>query len=355
MLYIEPESTDAAFNFAAEEHCMANFARDMPIFMLWRADKCVMLGMNQIAEAEINLRAAQGAGVGIFRRSSGGGTIYADLGVVQYTAILPFAGGDDASRLGNAYLAEPMARALNAMGVSAARAGRNDIEAGGKKISGLAQHCSHGRLCTHGSLLYDADLTALERVLNADPGKLQAKAIRSARARVDNVRRILNCGGSGSGPGAGPGAEPAEFFALLKRQLLDAWGECAECGREGGLREYRLTESDVEGINAIRTAKYANPDWIFGKSPPFSLHRAKRYPGGKVELFLGIKGGVVESCRIKGDFMGVLPCRALEERLEGRLYQYASIAAELGGAAELKPYLGGVSKDELLDCMFGDT
>jgi lipoate-protein ligase A len=209
MLYIEPRSTDAAFHFSAEEYFMTRVHADEAIFMTWRTGKCAMLGCNQVAHAEIDVRLADQAGIQIVRRASGGGTIFTDPGVLLYTMILPlpYRGTSDVKRLESEYVLGPVVSALRGMGIEAGAEGRNDIMLNGAKISGLAQYVKGLRLCTHGSLLFSADLDELAAVLKPDDGKIRSKALRSVRARVANISPLL------------PGAGDIEGFRRLLKKI----------------------------------------------------------------------------------------------------------------------------------------
>jgi lipoate-protein ligase A len=332
LLYIEPKSTDAAFHFAAEEYCMSSLLRGEPIFMTWRADKCVMLGSNQIAHAEIDVAEAERENILIVRRSSGGGTIFTDPGTLLFTVILPlpFDGTSDPKRLERDFAAAPIVRALSRMGLDARLEGRNDIMLGGGKISGLAQYVKKNTLCTHGSLLYDADLDALSRVLRVDEDKIRSKALRSARSRVTNVASHMDVP-----------MTFVEFWNELKKFLFTP----------PGVTEYVLTERDIVQIETIRREKYASPDWTYGRTPRFSFRNRRRFPMGDVEIFLDVSKGIVESCRIHGDFLGLVPVRALEESLESRPYRRSDVELALG-ELDLDRYLGGITREELILCMF---
>jgi lipoate-protein ligase A len=302
----------------------------MSTWMLWRTDKCVMLGGNQIANAEIDIHAADEAGACIVRRSSGGGTIFTDLGTLQYTVIVPFSTGDDVKQLTQTHLAEPMIRALRAIGVPALLEGRNDITLGGAKISGMAQYVRNARLCMHGSLLYDTDLDTLIKVLRPDEEKIKTKALRSQRSRVTTIAQYL--GGTVSF---------TDFRQYLKQELF----------RSLDMREYRLTSDEARNVEAIRVEKYDNSEWTYGKTPRFSYHNQKRFPMGKAEVFLDTEKGIISSCKINGDFLGVMPIRELEAKIEGTPYRYQAVDAILADL-DLRLYLGGVTREELLSCMF---
>ena len=171
MICYEPLSMDGAFHFSAEEFIMKSLRPVDPVLMLWQTDPTVMLGANQIAGAEMDLNLAAEAGIAVVRRSSGGGAIYTDPGTLLYTIIFPWdPKGVDPKDVVKNYLARPVTSALAALGGHAVREGRNDIVMDGKKISAIAQYVRHGYLCSHGSLLLNADLDALGRILTVDEG-----------------------------------------------------------------------------------------------------------------------------------------------------------------------------------------
>ena len=330
MIYIETESKDAAFHFSLEEYLLRQYPFGEPVIMIWQTGKCVMLGRNQIAQAEVDLAYARQEGIPVVRRSSGGGAIFTDLGTLLYTMILP--AGEYPADVAREMIAQPVVKALNEMGIPARIEGRNDILADGKKFSGMAQYIRYGRICTHGSLLYDADLEMLVRVLSVDAGKIQSKGLRSVRSRVTNVKEYLkDC------------CSVREFWDRLKQHIFSGLR----------IREYTLTENDRAHIDLIYRERYGNPSWTFEQSPEFTFQNSKRFPGGKVEVFLNVDKGFVSSCSIRGDFLGVLPVRALEELFEQKRFQYQDFAGALEGVS-LQQYLGSISAAELLSCMFDD-
>ena len=324
IIYIECDSTDAAFHFSVEEYAIKHL--DVPVLMIWQTAPCVMLGSNQIAEAEADIRYAQQAGIQIVRRASGGGAIYTDEGTLLYTLIMKHDTPDAAKENVSGLVVD----ALNRMGVPAKLEGRNDICAEGKKFSGMAQYSRGGKVCTHGSLLYDTDLDQLARVLQVDARKFQGKAVRSVRSRVGNIKKYV-----------GGDCATREFRALLKQQLCS--------GRQ--VVEYRLTEDDHAKINQICSEKYGNPAWTFGRTPKFTFHNSKRFEGGTVEVFFDVELGVVRECTIRGDFLGVEPVCELERCFDGSPFKYDAFDNILDGIS-ISPYLGNISKDELLSCVF---
>ena len=329
MLYIKPDSKEAAFHFAVEEYLLDHSAIDQPIFMIWQTERTAMLGLYQVVSAEVDREYAKEAGIKIVRRQSGGGTIFTDPGTLLYTLILPQAGSDLQAVL-REKLAGPVASALGKLGIPAKVEGRNDILVEGKKVSGLAQYARRGRVCTHGSLLYDTDLDMLAAVLQVDEEKILSKAIKSVRSRVTNLREYI----------ATP-VSTQEFWTLLEQKLAEHWE----------LEEYKLNETDLAKVNEIYNQKYANPDWTFGRDPKFTLRGVKRFPAGKVEVYLEVAEGKAIACTICGDFLGTAPIRELESAFEGKAFNREAIADALAGV-DTRPYLGDITREQLLSCIF---
>jgi len=330
MIYIETDSLDAAFHFSVEEHIVRTYPWDEPVLMIWRTNKCAMLGSNQIAQAELDVRYAEQEGIQIVRRSSGGGTIFTDPGTLLYTMIQPYSDEYYPLDIARQQVGGPVAEALEKMGIPARVEGRNDILVDGKKVSGLAQYVQNGRVCTHGSLLYDADLEMLTRVIRVDDEKIRSKALKSIRSRVTNLKEHL----------ANP-CSALEFRELLKQHLF--------CGQN--VREVKLTDHDLSQVDAIYREKYGNPLWTLERSPKFTFSNSMRFPGGRVDVGLDVVKGVVSSCSIRGDFLGVVLIRGLESLFEGLPFQYQAFSDAIEGVS-LLPYLGAISADELLSCIF---
>jgi lipoate-protein ligase A len=324
---------DCAFHFAAEEFVMARIKPDSPVLMLWRTNMTVMIGANQIAGAEADLPYAKVRGISVVRRSSGGGAIYTDPGVLLYTIILPFTNETDTKAVISDYLAGPAIEALRRMGVAASLEGRNDILVEGKKISGIAQYIRHGYLCSHGSLLFNADLAELARVLTADDEKIVSKALRSVRSRVTNIAEHL------------PANQPTDIsttdILVFMKNLRESWY------KKFGLTEYEFTEGDIAEIQKVRDGKYASEKWTLGRAPRYSYRNSKRFPGGGVKVFVNVKDGIIEDARITGDFLSLRPVAAIEEKFIGVPFNAEALAGAVS-ESDVRRALGSVTKDELL-------
>ncbi len=324
MIYIQTHSTDPAWNLAAEEYAQKQLTRFPEILMLWQNDNSIIVGRYQNMAKEINVKAARDLNVRVVRRSTGGGTVYHDLGNLNFSLISCCA---DPAGLDKARLSEPIVRALQNIGIDAVLSGRNDILLDGRKISGTAQSLSKGRLLHHGTLLFDSDLNVLAGVLHPDKKKLMSKSISSVRSRVTNIKTALDLD-----------YDVGEFQEKLRREFEPC-------------EEYEFTPEDRESIEELRRTKYDAWDWNTGKEPAFEYRNEKRYPGGLLGRELNFEKGIISHNRITGDFLGVSDIAVPEELLCGQKLDREEIARILG-TIDLKLYLGEIGAAELIDCMF---
>ncbi len=84
--------------------------------MLWRSKPSIIVGKHQNANAEINLDFARKHNIIVLRRLSGGGTVFHDLGNLNFTFIqnVPPGTGIDFRRY-----TEPILEVLHSLGVDA--------------------------------------------------------------------------------------------------------------------------------------------------------------------------------------------------------------------------------------------
>ena len=151
--------TDIYFHLAAEEYLLKQGNED--IFMLWQDTPSVVIGKHQRLRSEVDQEWAEREQVHIARRFSGGGAVYHDLGNVNLTFI------ETTPRLPEfvTYLQRTL-DFLSSMGLMATGGERLGIYLNGLKISGSAQCVHKDRVLYHCTLLYDTDLTILNKVLN---------------------------------------------------------------------------------------------------------------------------------------------------------------------------------------------
>ena len=186
MIQIETTSHDPFFNQAFEDYVFRTFRED-EVLLIWRNRPADVVGCYQNICREVHVRALLEQNIPVVRRMAGGGTVYHDLGNLNYTLITGQSGALDYDRC-----LAPVLRALNALGVPAQKSRTCDMTVDGKKISGSAQKIANGRVLHHGTLLFDADLTRLDEITTGRKNDaFCSKGTQSAICAVTNLRPYL--------------------------------------------------------------------------------------------------------------------------------------------------------------------
>lgn len=274
MISIDSGSTDPYYNLAFEEYLFTAF-RGEEIFLLWRNTPCVVVGSCQNICRETNVPALGRIGVPVLRRISGGGAVYHDLGNVNYSFLTNQKGGPDYGKS-----LTPILEALGAVGVPARRSRTCDIAIGEEKISGSAQRSAGGRLLHHGTLLFDADLEALEEIsVRGKNGCVRTKGTQSAICAVTNIRRHLT---------------HDMTVEAFQRSLLDYMVPDQE-------DRIVLTESQKEEVRRLAEEKYRSWAWTWGKTPAFRYDRTGTFDGEPISVSYQARKGILSGVEIRSE------------------------------------------------------
>lgn len=187
---------DPYYNLAVEEAVARAVGEGVAPTTLrfWRNDNAIVIGAFQCVSLEIRIEECVKHGVKVVRRFTGGGAVYHDIRNLNYAisfrrpSPIP---GDDVLE-GYRVVGEAVITGLEKLGVKAEFIPVNDIQVGGRKISGMAGTLTRNLLFIHGCLLVGSNIEILSRVLNVPREKLEAKGVGSVRARVTTLRDELN-------------------------------------------------------------------------------------------------------------------------------------------------------------------
>ncbi|MGD9364766.1 MAG: biotin/lipoate A/B protein ligase family protein [Desulfobacteraceae bacterium] len=157
--------------------------------------RAVLVGYHQSVQEEIRLEYVKENGIEVNRRITGGGAIFFDenqLGWEVYCNKQFFDIVIPNHRLFKT-LCQPVAIALDRLGLDAEFRPRNDIEVNGRKISGTGGTESEGAFMFQGTMLVDFDVDTMLRALRIPVEKLKAKEIDSIKDRVTCLNWELGC------------------------------------------------------------------------------------------------------------------------------------------------------------------
>lgn len=326
MIYLINRNTDPALNHGIEEYFMKETDED--VFSLWQNYNTILVGKNQDIFAEINMDYAKDKGLTIVRRRSGGGTIYCDLGNMQYSFITK----DDKNISGIESFqefAKPVVEALRNLGLNAEFTGRNDILLEGKKISGNAQYRNKGRIVHHGTLLYQTDTEMLKGALYSRPIKFKNKAVKSVFARVGEIKDFVDM-------------DIKDFMDYVSSYIIDYY-------KIDKVLDYEDLDDEVKDKIEEYAKPFRDKEWNIGKDhnqnhASFSV----KYPYGLVEYKLRAKDGKIESLYILGDYFEDEAVEKLAQGLIGVEVERDALEKALD-AYEISDYIKGMDKETLIE------
>jgi lipoate---protein ligase len=319
------KSNDPKFNLAAEEFFLRENSSDIHFFYI--NSPSVIIGKHQNALAEINLSFLEEKDIPLYRRMSGGGTVYHDLGNINFCFIKNGQGND----LVNFKRAtQPIVSVLNEWGIAVRHGERNDLLVNYKKISGNACHVFKRRVMHHGTLLYNSELDMLTSSLKNDPTKFQDKAVKSVRSEVMNISTIYDKAGTTS-----------SFMYDLEKAIRNA---------SQTISLSSLTEEELNSIEALIISKYSTPEWNYCYGPTYHFKKRTVINDHVFLVQMTVEKGKISNLVLKGNFADKKPLDELMQIVTGSFHYKREIIKKI---SESKfPELIGITKEEIIEIFF---
>lgn len=289
--------------------------RNDDLFFIWDIHPAIVCGKHQLIEGEVNMEYVKKIGVPIYRRHSGGGTIFADEGCFMFTFVKRMGKRDDVFRECLSSVVEAFAK----IGLETELSGRNDLLFKGKKFSGNAYYRNENGSILHGTLLYKTDIEQLVRAITPDNEKLISKGIESVRQRVINV---------------------GEYMDLEREELMRHL--------ENSIAPERLT-FDTDEFTEVCSIEpeYLSDEWMWGNNPPYTFRNRQRFAWGLIEVRIDVKADIIKSIEFNGDFFTHQDLQPLYDAFVGISFQLEAVREVLDREA-IEDYILGAKLEDVL-------
>ena len=271
VIFIERNETDPYFNIAAEEFVLKNFSEE--VVMLWRSQPSVIIGKHQNPIKEVNFPYASANKIPLIRRISGGGTVFHDLGNINFSKIT--FSNDKNGMINFKKFLQPLIEYLQIFGVKADREEKNNLLVKGKKISGNSGHIFKNKVIHHGTVLFNSDIKVLEEVLSPEKFSVTDKAVASVGKPVVNLSEFM------------PNMSTEKFFSAFKNFLKDYFSV---------KKSIVFTDLMKAEIYRLAGEKYQKDTWTFGYSPAFEFKNKTE----KGIIHLKVLKGLMNKVKIQG-------------------------------------------------------
>jgi lipoate-protein ligase A len=274
--------------------------------MIWRNEPSVIIGKHQNTNREINHSFAESRDLPVIRRITGGGTVYQDMGNINFSFIY-------IDRIENMvdfrHFTKPVIHFLQGLGLNAAFEGKSNICADGLKVSGNSAHILKNKVLHHGTLLFNTDLDALEKAVDGREECYKDKSVRSVRSKVTNISNLLSLKIS-----------EEEFINLFQKFIFNYFS---------GSFMNELNPIEKKSISKLVEEKYKNINWNYGYSPEYMFVEEWKTLEGDFSVSLNVKNGLIINAEITGPENNSSFLKTVKDELTGRFHERKSISERL--------------------------
>jgi len=162
------------------------------VLRFFRSHPAASIGRHQVLDRELRLDYCHRHGIEIVRRPTSGGALYLDSGQLGFSLVIrqPATWRRLAFPRMLDRTCTAVAAALRQLGIAATSKAPNDVEAGGRKIASVfATRCGDAWLL-QGSVLLDADIATMLKVLRVPTEKLSPGGLAAARERLTTIHAL---------------------------------------------------------------------------------------------------------------------------------------------------------------------
>ncbi|SHE83708.1 lipoate-protein ligase A [Marinitoga hydrogenitolerans DSM 16785] len=236
---IESKNTNVYYNLAIEEYLINNTNNNIFIFF-WKSKNSLVIGKHQNPWKEINFNfeLVKNGEIKIARRISGGGTVFHDLGNLNYSFVSP------KNYLNSQEIFEIIIKTLKNMDIDVEKNYKNDLIYKDYKFSGSAFSIKKDKFLHHGTLLINSNLELINETLGKNE-KIKTKATESKPSKVINLKEINYCINE----------------EMIKNNIIRETSKYLKLSGIKIATKYFRDESLME--------KHKSWEWIYGNTPKF--------------------------------------------------------------------------------------
>ncbi len=302
---VRTNTLDPWWNLSIEEYLLDTVEPGQCILYIWQNENTIVIGRNQNPWKECRTEVFEKEGGRIARRLSGGGTVFHDIGNLNFTFVADRQLYDLNKQL------KVILDAVSGLGIDAEMTGRNDLLADGRKFSGNAFCFRANTAYHHGTLLISSDLDKLSRYLQVSAEKLKTKGIASISSRVINLSEL----------------KPDLTTEDMAQALIEAFRSNYGCSApvENAQKSPNIDRDTIENLYC----KYSSWKWRYGEAPQFDADFETRFSWGELELGLKLENGLVSQTTVYSDAMDEACIAVIPQLLNGCEFNSRKLAERL--------------------------
>ena len=238
--------------------------------MLYINNPSIIIGKHQNVFAEINMKFVSTNNIPVIRRLSGGGTVFHDLGNLNFTFIR---NSDAGKQIDFKKFTTPIIEVLHQLNIPATFSGRNDLLIEGLKFSGNAEHVYKNRTLHHGTLLFASALESLRDAIRVNSSQYIDKAVKSVRSQVTNIKNYLSSDYT------------IESFRSNILKHIQSY--------HTDFTVHEFTDNETMIINELVLSKYNTWEWNFAYSPSCTIKKSFSELSNHFKINLEIENGKI--------------------------------------------------------------
>lgn len=195
---VDSTTYDPFYNLSIEEAILRSVGKGHSpnTIRFWCNSSCIIVGFSQHVESEVKIDVCRKMKIPIVRRFTGGGTVYQDLGNLNFSVIVNRGHSLFSNDIIKSYevVARGVMKGMELLGLEATFS-VNEILLNNKKISGMAGANQFGACIRHGTLLVDTDPHIIKKVLkNLKKEVTNLNMYFTKKLTINDVKEALTSG-----------------------------------------------------------------------------------------------------------------------------------------------------------------